>query len=101
VLHAKIVYLTKKSSNILQLQTTISFKMEHIKFELHIKLFSASHASLVFENTQLHRNITISILFLLNYTNNNLNNILRAFMEAKSSMILTFPSFVPFYSHQS
>jgi len=33
----KIVYLTKKSSNILQLQTTIYFKMEHIQFELHNK----------------------------------------------------------------
>jgi len=30
VLHAKIVYLTKKSNNILQLQMTISLKMEHI-----------------------------------------------------------------------
>jgi len=68
VLHAKIVYLTKKSNNTLQLQTSISFKMELIKFELHIKLFNASHASLVFENTQLHRNITISRLFLFNYT---------------------------------
>jgi len=63
VLHAKIV-----SNNILQLQTTISFKMEHIKFELHSKLFNASHASFVFENTQLHQNVTISTLFLLNYT---------------------------------
>jgi len=44
------------------------FKMEHIKFELHIKLFNATLASLVFENTQLHRNITISRPFLLNYT---------------------------------
>jgi len=35
---------------------------------LHIKLFNVSHASLVFENTQLHRNITISRLFLLYYT---------------------------------
>jgi len=76
--------------------------MEHIKFELHIKLLNASYASLVFENTQLHRNITISRLFLLNYIKiNNLNNTLLAFMEVKSSMILTFHSFVPFYSHQS
>jgi len=35
---------------------------------LHIKLFNASHVSFVFENTQLHRNVTISRLFLLNYT---------------------------------
>jgi len=34
------------------------------------------------------------------YKNDNLNNTLRAFMEAKSSMILTFRSIVPFYSHQ-
>jgi len=33
------------------LQTTISFEMEHIKFELHIKVFNASHVSLVFENS--------------------------------------------------
>jgi len=39
----KLYILQKKSNNILQLQTTISFKMEHIKFELHIKLFNASH----------------------------------------------------------
>jgi len=35
------------------------------------------------------------------HKNDNLNNTLRVFMEAKSSMILTFRSFVPFYSHQS
>jgi len=50
VLPDKIVYLIKKSENILQvLQTTISFKMEHIKFELHIKLFNARHVSLVYD----------------------------------------------------
>jgi len=34
---------------------------------LYNQLFNASHASLVFEDTQLHRNITILRLFLLNY----------------------------------
>jgi len=58
VLHAEIVYLTKKSNNIWQLQTTISFKMKRINFDMHIKLFNASHASLVF-----HRNIILSRLF--------------------------------------
>jgi len=60
----KLYILQKKSKNILQLQTTFSLKMEHIKFELYIKLFHASHASLVFENTHVHRSITISRLFL-------------------------------------
>jgi len=68
---------------------------------LHNKIFDASHASLVFENTQLHRNITISRLFLLNYTRMIFStNTLHVFMEAKSSMILTFRSFVPCCSHQ-
>jgi len=50
VLPDKIVYLTQKSNSTFQvLQTTISFKMEHIKFELHIELFNANHVSLVFE----------------------------------------------------
>ena len=31
------------------LQTIISFKMGHIKFELNIKLFNANHVSLVYE----------------------------------------------------
>jgi len=35
----KLYILQIKSNNILQLQTTISFKMEHIKFELHMKFF--------------------------------------------------------------
>jgi len=48
VLSAKIVYLAKKSNNILQLQTSISFKMERIKCEGRNKLFNASHASFVF-----------------------------------------------------
>jgi len=45
----KIVYLTKKSNNILQLQMRISFKMKHIYFELHNILFNASYVSLAFE----------------------------------------------------
>jgi len=40
----------------LRLQTTISFKIEHIKFELHNKLFKANHVSLVFEkNNSIER----------------------------------------------
>jgi len=35
LLPATTVYLSKISNNILQLQTTISFKMEHISCELH------------------------------------------------------------------
>ena len=46
----KTVYLRKKSNNVLQIvQTTISFKREHIKIELHIKLFNVLHVSFVFE----------------------------------------------------
>jgi len=43
------VYLTKKSNNILQLQTAISFKTKHIQSELCNKLFNASHVSLLFQ----------------------------------------------------
>jgi len=39
----------KKSNNVCQLQTTISFVMEHISCDLHNELFNASHASLLFE----------------------------------------------------
>ena len=102
MLHAKIVYLTKnKTNNTLQLQTTISFKMQHIKFELHIKLFNASHASLLFENTTPSKHNYIQTFSVRLHKNDNLNNTLRSFMEAKSSAIITFRSFVPFYSHQS
>jgi len=45
----KIVYLNKKSNNILQLQTTISFKTKHIQSELCNQLFTASHVSLLFK----------------------------------------------------
>jgi len=34
VLPEKNLFLTKKSDNILQLQTTISFKMEHISMQV-------------------------------------------------------------------
>ena len=49
MLSDKIVHLRKKSNNILQLQTIISFEKKHIYFELYNKLFNASHVSLVFE----------------------------------------------------
>jgi len=39
----------KKTNNILQLQTTITFEMKHISFELYTKLFNASHVSLGLE----------------------------------------------------
>jgi len=45
----KIVYLTKKSNNILQLQTTVSFETKNIQSELCNKLFNASHISLLFK----------------------------------------------------
>jgi len=45
----EIVYLTKKSTSILQLQTTVSFKTKNIQFELCNKLFTASHVSLLFK----------------------------------------------------
>jgi len=49
VLSDKFVYLAKKSSNILQLQTTISFETKHTQSKLCNKLFNASHVSLLFE----------------------------------------------------
>jgi len=75
------------------LQTTISLKMEHIKFELHIKLFNASHVSLVYEK-QFHRNVKISSRCRLNYTKMLIKNTsFRAFIEAKSSMISSKSAF--------
>jgi len=66
VLPDKIVYLTKKSNSILQLQTTI-FLIEHVKFELQNKLFNASHIPLVSEKHNSNET-NISSLFQLNYT---------------------------------
>ena len=40
----------KKSNNILQLQTTMSFKTKYFQSELCNKIFNASHVSLLFEN---------------------------------------------------
>jgi len=45
----KTVYLAKKSNNILQLQTTVSFLTKNIPSELCNKLFNASHVSLLFK----------------------------------------------------
>jgi len=45
----KMIYLTKKSDNILQLQTTVSFETKNIQSELCNKLFNASHVSLLFK----------------------------------------------------
>jgi len=45
----KIVYLTKKSNNTLQLQTTFSFETKNIQSELCNKLFNALHVSLLFK----------------------------------------------------
>jgi len=51
LLHDKIVYLTKKSNNIFQLQMTVSFETRNIQSELCNKLFNASHVSLLLKNT--------------------------------------------------
>jgi len=71
--------------------------MEHINFELNI---NASHASFVFENTQLHRNITITRLFLLNYTKivvySKVKQHFACFHGSKIVYDLTFCSVVPF-----
>jgi len=45
----KIVYLTKKSNNILQLQTTVSSETKNIQSELCNKLFNASHVPILFK----------------------------------------------------
>jgi len=64
----KIVYLTKRSNNILQLQTTISFTKKYIEFELYSNLFNASHVPLVFEEHNSIEALIISSLFRSNYT---------------------------------
>jgi len=61
VFPGKIVYLTKKSNSISQLQTTISFKMENFCFELHNKVFNESYVSLVFEK---HNSIETKIMYV-------------------------------------
>ena len=67
MLSGKILYLTKKSNNILQLQTTIYFKTKHIQSELCNKLFNASHVLLLSEKYNSIETL-IYLHFLMKYT---------------------------------
>jgi len=85
VLPDKIVHLTKKSNNILQLHTIISFKMEHISFELHNKMQVMYHLCSVNTTPSKHKYIQPFPVKL--HKNVDYNNTFRAFIETKSSMI--------------
>jgi len=83
VVSDKIVYLTKKSNSIFQLQTTIFLNGTHLVW-IKNKLFNASHTSLVFEKHNSNET-NISSFFQLNYTKMVIKTTLSAaLIEVKS-----------------
>jgi len=101
----KIVYLTKKSNNILQLQTTISFKTKHSYSELYNKIFNVNHVPLLFKK---HNSIetNISSLFRLNCTKMLIITKQHFPCLYRSKVVydffkISFCHFVPFCSYRS
>jgi len=86
VLPDKIVYLTKKSNIIFQLQTTIFLNGTHLVW-IKNKLCNATHVSLVFQKHNSNET-NISSFFQLNYTKMVIKTTLSAaLIEVKSFII--------------